>query len=244
MRSAMMWLALIGSTEALACTIAIDGPVDGEVVSDNPVFSWTGDCVGYRVGIQSFGATERWMPAGADTSFQLPEMQWAMASAGAWSDGLRWRVRGMDAVDGSITTTPGQRLFVNQRPSAPVVEVSPADPVGGVDDLVCQVVADSVDPEGDAVTVDFSWTVNGAAYGGGDTVPAADLTGGVWVCTGVASDPYGTGGADMAAVAVTRVAQPDFSLIDENATSPTAGDPVSPRDYLTKVSGWYFGHAT
>ena len=36
----------------------------------------------------------------------------------------------------------------------------------------------------------------------------------------------------------------DFSLVDVNATSPTAGDPVSPRDYLAKVSGWYFGHAT
>lgn len=36
----------------------------------------------------------------------------------------------------------------------------------------------------------------------------------------------------------------DFSLVDVNTTSPTAGDPVSPRDYLAKVSGWYFGHAT
>ena len=36
----------------------------------------------------------------------------------------------------------------------------------------------------------------------------------------------------------------DFSLVDMNATSPTAGEPVSPRDYLAKVSGWYFGHAT
>jgi len=36
----------------------------------------------------------------------------------------------------------------------------------------------------------------------------------------------------------------DFSLVDMNATSPTVGEPVSPRDYLAKVSGWYFGHAT
>ena len=36
----------------------------------------------------------------------------------------------------------------------------------------------------------------------------------------------------------------DFSLVDVNATSPTVGEPVSPRDYLAKVSGWYFGHAT
>ena len=37
---------------------------------------------------------------------------------------------------------------------------------------------------------------------------------------------------------------PDFSLIDVNPSSPTHEDPVSPRDYLEMVSGWYFGHAT
>ncbi len=36
----------------------------------------------------------------------------------------------------------------------------------------------------------------------------------------------------------------DFSLIDVNTTSATFDTPVSPRDYLGKVSGWYFGHAT
>jgi hypothetical protein len=37
---------------------------------------------------------------------------------------------------------------------------------------------------------------------------------------------------------------PDFSLLDVNPASPTSGQPVSPRDYLQRVSGWYFGHAT
>lgn len=37
---------------------------------------------------------------------------------------------------------------------------------------------------------------------------------------------------------------PDFSLLDVNPNSPTSGQMVSPRDYLMKVSGWYFGHAT
>ncbi len=36
----------------------------------------------------------------------------------------------------------------------------------------------------------------------------------------------------------------DFSLIDVNATSSTYGQPVSPRDYLEQISGWYFGNAT
>lgn len=37
---------------------------------------------------------------------------------------------------------------------------------------------------------------------------------------------------------------PDFSLIDENPSSATAGQPVSPRDHLQRVSGWYFTHAS
>lgn len=37
---------------------------------------------------------------------------------------------------------------------------------------------------------------------------------------------------------------PDFALSDVNATSPTAGEDVSPRDLLEQVSGWYFTHAT
>ena len=39
-------------------------------------------------------------------------------------------------------------------------------------------------------------------------------------------------------------AQPDFHLIDVNASSSTTGEAVSPRDYLEEVSAWYFAHAT
>jgi predicted small lipoprotein YifL len=39
-------------------------------------------------------------------------------------------------------------------------------------------------------------------------------------------------------------AAPDFSLVDQNPNSATAGKAVSPRQYLGKVSAWYFGHAT
>jgi hypothetical protein len=37
---------------------------------------------------------------------------------------------------------------------------------------------------------------------------------------------------------------PDFSLPDMNATSQSYQQTVSPRDYLQRVSAWYFGHAT
>ena len=37
---------------------------------------------------------------------------------------------------------------------------------------------------------------------------------------------------------------PDFSLLDVNPESLRGGQPVSPRDYLLQVSGFYFGTAS
>jgi hypothetical protein len=37
---------------------------------------------------------------------------------------------------------------------------------------------------------------------------------------------------------------PDFSLQDVNSTSASHAQQVSPRDYLEKISAWYFGSAT
>ena len=48
----------------------------------------------------------------------------------------------------------------------------------------------------------------------------------------------------VADVSSPRGVLPTFSLNDVNATSATFNSAVSPRDYLEKVSGWYFGHST
>jgi hypothetical protein len=37
---------------------------------------------------------------------------------------------------------------------------------------------------------------------------------------------------------------PDFVLLDVNPDSASHEDPVSPRDYLGHVTGWYFGSTT
>ena len=59
---------------------------------------------------------------------------------------------------------------------------------------------------------------------------------------GSSTSAVGSGGVN-GPLAVGAVA-PDFTLTDVNPSSPTFGEPVSPRDYLESVSGWYFGHAT
>lgn len=36
----------------------------------------------------------------------------------------------------------------------------------------------------------------------------------------------------------------DFSLVDVNPNSPSYNQSISPRQYIGKMSAWYFGHAT
>lgn len=50
-------------------------------------------------------------------------------------------------------------------------------------------------------------------------------------------------GAQPPPIPETELA-PDFALEDVNPTSATFGMAVSPRDYIGKVTGWYFGHAS
>ena len=79
-----------------------------------------------------------------------------------------------------------------------------------------------------------------------DTVPWADASAGEeWTCMLSASDGMSVIESSYSVVlADSDQTVADFSLIDVNTLSPTSGDPVSPRDYLCKVSGWYFGHST
>ncbi|NUP08762.1 MAG: hypothetical protein HOW73_22160 [Polyangiaceae bacterium] len=99
----------------------------------------------------------------------------------------------------------------------------------------------------------FGGAAGGAAPGGGGTGGVLAVGGGGE--GGIGGAVAGGGGAGGAAeggagggggsnaIAVGDLV-PDFHLIDVNPASPTADQPVSPRDYLQKVSGWYFGHAT
>lgn len=53
------------------------------------------------------------------------------------------------------------------------------------------------------------------------------------------SDPPGLEDAGSTAPLV-----PDFALQDVNSTSASSGQSVSPRQFMEKVSGWYFTHAS
>jgi formylglycine-generating enzyme required for sulfatase activity len=117
--------------------------------------------------------------------------------------------------DGTLTGTPASATVTIQRanaaPSAPVVAITPEAPSDD-EGLSCAVVTESVDPDGDAVTYAFAWSVDGVDAGvAGANVDAARTSAGeTWTCSVTASDGSATSAAGSARVTV--------------AAAPTCGD--------------------
>ncbi|MEC8276208.1 MAG: hypothetical protein VX026_00730 [Myxococcota bacterium] len=94
------------------------------------------------------------------------------------------------AVDSSgATHTDSASVSVSDRaPSAPVVLISPASPVEGLDDLVCT-ASGSVDPDGQNVSYSYEWLSDTGVSVFSDIV-SANFTASdeVWTCAVTASD--------------------------------------------------------
>jgi sulfatase modifying factor 1 len=113
--------------------------------------------------------------------------------------------------DGSVDGTTGTSSTVtvsNTAPTAPVVEVTPADAVEG-DDLTCTVTTAATDADGDAMTYAFAWDVDGVDYASAadsayrSVVDGADVGDGEeWTCEVTASDGTGSGSAGSDSVTV------------------------------------------
>jgi len=110
------------------------------------------------------------------------------------------------ADDGTTTAsaTSSSVTVSNTAPTAPVVEITPADAEHG-DDLTCSVTTASYDADGDALTYSFDWDVDGVVYGGAADGGTSSLVDGgdvggeqVWTCEVVAGDgtSSGTAGSD------------------------------------------------
>jgi hypothetical protein len=182
------------------------------------------------------------------------------AGSAARDDVVALTVTPRDAFSEGAPVTSAAVTVTNGLPFAPLVTIGPQDPAIGVDDLVCAVDETvALDPDGDACSFVLSWQLDGLPFPDpatpgpeptttvltGDTVPAAQTQAGqTWTCRAVANDGIADGPPGEDSVLLTTGPMSDFALVDVNATSPTTGTAVSPRDYLEKVSGWYFGHAT
>ena len=106
--------------------------------------------------------------------------------------------------------------ILNTAPNAPSIAITPATPGGG-DDLVCAVVTDSADDDGDTVTYIYEWLQNGVSNGTGDTVSASStVDGDEWTCLVTADD-----GEDMSTEASDSVGVGCINTI--MATFPESG---------------------
>ena len=221
-------------TEALLVT-TVSGWFDADGDPEAYAWSWTVDGV-------SPGSSDATLDGDAFARDQVVEVT----------------VTPVDAIDGGEPRIASITIL-NSAPTSPSLFVAPTGAIGGQDPLICTVASASTDLDDDALTYLFSWTVDGAAYPAsnagwvgpstttwpGDTVPSEDSEPGQeWICSAVATDGTASSAPASATAGAGYDQVPDFSLIDLNTTSLTFNQAVSPRDYLQKVSGWYFGHAT
>ena len=84
------------------------------------------------------------------------------------------------------------QLRINGIPSPPVIEITPENPVEGIDDLHCNIVEDGSDPDEDALTYIYNWFVDEQpTTHTTDSISASEtLFGQNWTCEVQSNDGY------------------------------------------------------
>ena len=102
-----------------------------------------------------------------------------------------------------ITARDYATLYINEAPEAPVVTITP-DPAGSGDPLTVNIVTESYDADGDAITYTYFWYLNGVDSGRtSNPLPAsATARGDIWTVyvvpnDGAADGPAGTDSATI-----------------------------------------------
>ncbi len=168
------------------------------------VWEWTNDWFDASYGGYGTGASASDPPGPAGGTFR------AVRGSG-WANGYASSgpiaFRSYDAPDRLDDYVLGARLartsFSPSAPSTPTILLSPTAPTPD-DDLTC--TATSTDPEGDAVTYTYAWTVDGAASTiTTDTIPAGTTSAGeLWTCSTTASDGTASSAAGTASVTIAE----------------------------------------
>ena len=96
----------------------------------------------------------------------------SISPQGSSLDGETWFDKGQTVFvrvvpnDGSVDGNPMDSntvLVDNTPPTAPTIEIAPAEPVAGDDDLICSLVSPAVDADGDSISYEYAWFVDGVA---------------------------------------------------------------------------------
>ena len=164
------------------------------------------------------------------------------SSAGDWAANLGELTSGNHLITLTVTDTVGQSgtdsvtVSVNGKPTAPEVAISP-NPSPSGERLTAEVIAESVDPEGEPVTYEYQWFRDGAAFAAdavSAVVPASTTKRDeYWEVVVTPRDPHGAGEPATASITIGN-SPPQVDSVTIN--------PFSPRttDVLTAVpSGWF-----
>ena len=169
--------------------------------------------------------TLTWAQNGIETGIEGPELASRETLRGDdWSCTVTPRRDGVVGTAGVATVSIG-----NAPPATPVVAIQPSAPLEQVDPLLCALIGDVADPDGDVPSLSVSWSQDGnqAPTGDtttipGDTLPAGQtLAGETWSCALTAED--GRGGASVGEASV-RVASCDEDLDGHDSIGCGGGD--------------------
>lgn len=169
----------------------------------------------------------RWSRNGEATAIaeDQPELP-----AGTVKKGEKWRCEVWSDEGFAVSKRVSAEVMVkNSAPPAPQVTIEP-ETATTYDELVCRIVGESKDPDGDPVKYRYAWTRNGkpAQPEGDPRVIAADKTskGETWKCTVTPSD----GAVDGPAVTVERHianSPPGPARVSLGPQPPVPGKPLT-----------------
>jgi hypothetical protein len=153
--------------------------------------------------------------------------------------------------DGTTSTSLSSSAITvsNTAPTAPGVEITPADAVSG-DDLTCAVTTAATDVDGDALTYVFAWDVDGVDYTSAtdaatsSVVDGADVGGGeAWTCDVTPSDGTAVGATFSESVAVAYGTTTWTSVWSHPLASAPTGSIYYDGGWLDQYAGTMYGRS-
>jgi len=190
------------TTDDLTCVPGAAHDADGDQTT--LAFAWSADGT-------DLGVAEATLPAARTTRGQA----------------IACTVTASDGTDASEPATSDGVTVADSPPTLAGASVSPETP--HADDAVRCVPGETADPDGDAVTVAFAWSVDGQpAQGDGATLdPAHVVRGARLACTATPSDGEQTGSAVTSKPVVVADTPPVLAGVTLTPDAPRAGDTLT-----------------
>ena len=147
---------------------------------------------------------------------------------------------GTHAISVTVTDTDGlyataaTSVQVNGIPTAPDVSLGP-DPANTTDDLVVSILTASTDADGDSMTYDYQWSVDGVATTASTTATlnaSETAKGQTWTVEVTPNDGFTDGPSGTASLTIGNVAPEITSVV-------VTPDPATPSDSLTCAWSFY-----